>query len=175
MEDRYVVDTNVLIAGSACDPGSTVAGVATPDDPILREKVRQWLASFESSVSRMVIDGNMRIDREYRNNLGPMDYGMQVFMHKWSVCQVDIVDVSYDTNGHAVLDEYLQAIVHDLEDRKMVAAAVSAIVEHGNCAISFASDSDWHGWESALVGNGIVLEPIIPEWSLKKFKEKTNG
>ena len=54
----------------------------------------------------------------------------------------------------------------------MVAAALDAKFLHGNCAIAFAGDSDWHGWEDPLAAAGLELEPLIPEWSRAKYQEK---
>ncbi len=56
MRDRYVVDTNVLIAASAADPVNPADIIATPTDPALRLEVWQWLDTFEKSDSRLVLD-----------------------------------------------------------------------------------------------------------------------
>jgi hypothetical protein len=172
MNARYVVDTNVLIAASAVDANSPIARNATPTDPALRMKVWQWLSEFQQSNTRLALDGRGGIENEYAKNLGFNDFGRQVVKHKWDTCAVDQVEVTYDANGHGILDEPLQTIVHDCDDRKMVAAALDAIGRHGSCAIAFAGDSDWHGWETALEKAGLVLEPLIEEWSRAKFAEK---
>lgn len=173
MKVRYVVDTNVLIAASAIDASSAIARDATPSDPELREQVRQWLKDFEKSESRLVLDGEGEIQREYQKKLGFNDYGSQVVMHKLSTSAVDLVNVDYDMHGDGILEEPLQTIVHDRADRKMVAAALDAQTLHGETTIAFAGDTDWHGWELALQAAGLHLEPIIPEWSRAKFLEKT--
>lgn len=173
MKSRYVVDTNVLIAASAVDADSPVAQDATPSDPSLRLKVWKWLDQFRESSSHMVLDGQQGIEEEYSHKLGFNDFGRQVVIHKYSTCAVDLVDVSYDENGDGVLNESLQTIVHDRADRKMVAAALDALDIHGDCAIAFAGDSDWHGWEDGLSDTGLELEPIIPEWSRAKYAEKS--
>lgn len=173
MRDRYVVDTNVLIAASAVDSSSPVARDATPSDPVLRQKVWQWLSDFQQSKSHLILDGQGGIEEEYGHKLKFMDFGRQVVMHKWDTCAVDQVSVDYDSDGHGILEEPLQTVVHDLADRKMVAAALDALTEHGETTIAFAGDTDWHGWEVALREVGLELEPIIRDWSLAKFVEKS--
>lgn len=173
MKVRYVVDTNVLIAASAIDATSAIARDATPSDPNLREKIRQWLSEFEASDSRLVLDGEGGIEKEYGHKLGFNDYGRQVVMHKWDRCAVDQVSVEYDKDGDGILEEPLQTVVHDRADRKMVAAALDAQIMHGECTIAFAGDTDWHGWAPDLKKAGLNLEPIIPEWSQAKFADKS--
>lgn len=173
MRDRYVVDTNVLIAASAVDSSSPVARDATPSDPELRQKVWQWLSDFQQSKSHLILDGQGGIEKEYGHKLKFMDFGRQVVMHKWDTCAVDQVSVDYDMDGHGILEEPLQTVIHDLADRKMVAAALDALTVHGETTIAFAGDTDWHGWEVPLLESGLNLEPIIPDWSRAKFVEKS--
>lgn len=175
MRHRYVVDTNVLIAASAVDTDSALAGEATPSDPELRQKVWVWLNSFRKDISHLVLDGQGGIAKEYNRNVGFNDFGRQVIIHKYSTSAVDLVDVLYDGNGDGLLDEPLQTVVHHSDDRKMVAAALDAMNSHGQCAIAFAAESDWHGWEADLVAAGLDLEPIIPEWSRAKYLEKSGS
>lgn len=172
MRPRYVVDTNVLIAASAGEPQQHRPIAATPEDPALRLAVWQWLKAFKESESRLVLDGAGRIFEEYRHQLGFGDYGHQVVLHKWSTCASDVVEIAYDADGNAVLPADLQPVVHDLADRKMVAACAEAIRVHGACWIAFAGDTDWHGWEQALSAHGIPLEPVIEAWSRQKYAEK---
>lgn len=172
MKERYVVDTNVLIAASAADPTDPKDIDATPSDPEERMKVWQWLSKFQDSSSRLVLDAATEIYSEYQNKLGFNDYGIQVVMHKWSTAAVDNVDVEYDQDGHGVLPLSLMDVVHDLADRKMVAAALGAYKKYGEGWVAFAGDTDWHDWEHALSENNVQLEPIIQEWSLRKHAEK---
>lgn len=172
MKERYVVDTNVLIAASAADPVHPKDIDATPDDPGLRKKVWDWLVEFQSGDSRMILDGARKILEEYSNKLGFNDFGIQVVMHKWSTCAVDNVDVDYDANGEGVLPVALMPVVHDGADRKMVAAALACHAMFGEGCVAFAGDTDWHGWEEALERHNVLLEPIIEEWSREKYAEK---
>lgn len=172
MKARYVVDTNVLIAASAADPVHPKDIDATPHDPALRQQVWQWLAEFDQSDCRLVLDEAGEIYREYNHKLGFNDYGIQVVMHKWSTAAVDNVQVAYDDQGHGVLPDMLIPVVHDLADRKIVAAALAAARQYGEAPIAFAGDTDWHEWEDALAQHGLVLEPLIEEWSRAKFRAK---
>ncbi|ABS68964.1 conserved hypothetical protein [Xanthobacter versatilis] len=172
MRDRYVVDTNVLIAASAADPNHPADIDATPADPELREMVWQWLNTFEQSESRLVLDTENRIFDEYNNKLGFMEFGIQVVMSKWNKCAVDGVTVTYDEHGHGVLPEVLMSAIHDLADRKMVAASLASIAEFGDGCIAFAGDTDWHDWEDDLFNHNISVEPIIEDWSRAKHAEK---
>ncbi|MDD5461527.1 MAG: hypothetical protein PHG00_07825 [Methylococcales bacterium] len=172
MNESYVVDTNVLIAASAIDANSPKARDATPSDPELRRKVWQWLNDFQLSASQLVLDGQGQIEDEYGHKLGFNDFGRQVVQYKWDTLAVNQVHVDYDENGHGILEEPLQTIIHDLADRKMVAAALDAKFLHNNSTIAFAGDTDWHGWEKSLLEAGLELEPIIEEWSRAKFAEK---
>ena len=172
MKPRYVVDTNVLIAASAADPQQLKDIDATPADPGLRLQVWAWLDRFRSSEARMVLDTDNKIYEEYTNKLGFNDFGIQVVMHKWSTAATDDVTVQYDADGHGVLPSSLVPVIHDLADRKMVAAALEAVSTYGVAPIAFAGDTDWHEWEDHLVRHGVALEPIIEPWSRAKFAEK---
>lgn len=172
MKARYVVDTNVLIAASAADPMHPKDIDATPPEPELRKMVWKWLSAFERSESHLVLDLAGHIYDEYTRKLGFNDYGIQVVIHKWSTAAVDDVDVEYDNNGYGVLPAALATVVHDLADRKIVAAALAAYQLFGEGCIAFAGDTDWHDWESALAAHQVQLEPIIEAWSRQKHAEK---
>ncbi|WP_292974962.1 hypothetical protein [Nitrosomonas sp.] len=172
MKQRYVIDTNVLILASAASPTTPKDIDATPEEPALQLQVWQWLVEFENSMARLVLDSAGKIKEEYDRKLGFNDYGIQVIIHKWSTLAVDNVEVQYDADGHAVLQPPLESVVHDRADRKMVAAALAAMQQYGESTIAFAADTDWHGWEQALIHAGLSLEPIIEEWSRAKYTEK---
>lgn len=172
MKERYVIDTNILIAASASDPKNPRDIDATPSDPAERMKVWEWLNNFLRSSSRLVVDSEGIIEEEYGRKLGFNDFGVQVIIRKMSSGASDFVDVAYDANGHGILPVSLDSVVHDREDRKMVAAAIEAHKSFGEGCIAFAGDTDWHDWEAELSRHHVVLEPIIKDWSLKKHAEK---
>lgn len=172
MKARYVIDTNVFIAASSLNLSSLTAVCAMPDDPALRQRVWQWLEDFRRSSSRMVIDSTWMIDEEYRRHLCHGDFGMLVYLEKLDTACCDMVDISCDSDGYAILDEELQRVVHDRADRKMVAVALEAYALTSSCAIAFAADSDWHGWQDTLEARGVELEAVIEVWSRAKYEEK---
>lgn len=172
MRTRYVVDTNVLIAASAADPLHPKDIDATPDDPVMRQKVWEWLNEFDTGTSRMILDSRGSIFKEYSNKLGFNDFGIQVVMHKWDTIAVDLVDVAYDSYGDGIIPEELESVIHDRADRKMVAAALESKRVFGEGCVAFAGDTDWHEWEDVLLQRGLILEPVIEEWSRQKFAEK---
>jgi len=172
MRARYVVDTNVLIAASAADPLHPKDIDATPADPDLRQQVWVWLDNFQQSDSRLVLDEDLEIWNEYNNKLGFNDFGIQVVQHKWSTAAVDNVPVDYDRNGHGVLPPSLACLIHDDADKKMVAAALASHQLFGEGCVAFAGDTDWHDWETGLLGHNVLLEPIIEAWSRSKHAEK---
>jgi predicted nucleic acid-binding protein len=162
---RHVIDTNVLIAASAADQGHPSSVDATPADPVLRLQIWQWLADFSDSNSHLVLDDTGAIAQEYQHQLDYNDFGIQVLMHKWSTGAVDLVEVIFDADGNAVLPPELMEVVHDVADRKFVAAALRAEQTLGVTPIVFAGDTDWHDWETVLQATGIHLQPLIEHWS----------
>ena len=172
MKERYVVDTNVLIAASAADPQHPKDMDATPQDQSLRLKILGWIKEFSASPSRLVLDDAWKIYKEYTNKLTDQDFGIRVVIRKWSTSAVDNVRVEDDTNGHGCLPDTLAPTIHDREDRKMVAACLAALATHGSCVIAFAGDSDWIGWEKALHEHRVKLEPLIENWARRKYEKK---
>ncbi len=172
MKDRYVVDTNVLIAASAADPARPRDIDATPDDPALRQKILEWLEEFRAGDSRLVLDSDLKIYDEYCGRLDHQSFGVQVVVHKWSTSAYDNVDVKYDEDGYGVLPHELSKVVHDAADRKMVAAALASHNRFGEGCVAFGGDTDWHDWEDALIRHNVILEPIIEAWSRAKHAAK---
>ncbi len=80
--------------------------------------------------------------------------------------------MDYDHDGAGILPQPLDEVVHDLADRKMVAAALQALNLPGSSAIVFAGDTDWHDWESELSRTGLTLLPLLPDWSRTRHTEK---
>lgn len=93
-------------------------------------------------------------------------------MHKWSTAAVDDVPVDYDAHGHGVLPKGLARLIHDDADKKIVAAALASHQLFGEGCVAFAGDTDWHDWETGLLGHNVLLEPIIEAWSRSKHADK---
>jgi hypothetical protein len=171
MKSRYVVDTNILIASNAGNPAESRKVDATPPEPVLQRQVWEWLVSLLKSSSRMVVDVQGQIRKEYAPYIFKGGYAEQFMLAMSSKGRVDPVSLRYDQDGYAVLPDSLE-VVHDLSDRKMVAACLEAMTVYGECVIAFAGDTDWHYWEETLRVHGIDLEPIIESWSRSKYNEK---
>lgn len=172
MRNRYVVDTNVLIAATAAHPTTVRVVDAAPDDVELRKVIKDWLEEFESCDVRMLMDRGLKILDEYYGALDHNDYGRQVVLSKFSTAAVDFLEIEYDENGDGALPKALEDVVHDRADRKMIATALEAHNLSGEGCIAFASDTDWHEWEAKLLEHNVLLEPIIEEWSRHKHAEK---
>ncbi len=174
MRARFIVDTNVLIAASAASSVGLDLDDVTPKDPALRNTVHAWLKKFEAADYLWILDYQGSIRREYDKSryLDESSYGMMVFIKKWDFCETDFVSIDIDVHGHGVLPDSLVPVIHDMADRKMVAAALEAERVLGKCPIAFAGDTDWHGWETVLTQHGVQLEPIIEIWSRQKYAEK---
>ncbi len=175
---RYLVDTNVLIAARAAMArrrGTTLLPhhrEVSPPDPALQEQVLCWLEGFAASPAHLVLDVAGAINIEYHHKLDFHDYGIEVVMAKLYRDEVDRVQVDYDHDGAGILPQPLDEVVHDLADRKMVAAALQALNLPGSSAIVFAGDTDWHDWESELSRTGLTLLPLLPDWSRTRHTEK---
>lgn len=81
--------------------------------------------------------------------------------YKWDTCAVDQVSVDYDQNGDGILEEPLQTVVHDRQDRKWWPRHSMLWRLTESPTIAFAGDTDWHGWKPQLEAVGLCLEPII--------------
>jgi hypothetical protein len=163
---REVVDTNVLTIASA-----PMAGWCYPRIPLaeveLVRKVFDWVRAFREDADRcLVMDVCQTILSEYKSPGNMPDfnhYGRQVVHHKFSTGAMCWVELEYWTNGDervARLPENVEALVHDLGDRKMIAAASMA-----QAPIVNACDSDWsHDSEQrALEIMGVEVLQILTD------------
>lgn len=163
---REVIDTNVLTIASA-----PAAGWVHPRIPLaelrLIDKVFRWVKAFRDDPTRhIVLDLGGTIDAEYKSpqNMPEfMMYGRQVIAHKFQTCAVHMVELEYWNNGDervARLPPEIEALIHDLGDRKMIAAACTA-----GATLVNACDSDWTapGESEALALLGIELTQILTD------------
>ncbi|MBF0172115.1 MAG: hypothetical protein HQL83_01580 [Magnetococcales bacterium] len=178
MVESRVVDTNVLIVASAADDGSPFRPDATPvEEAQLREIVLKWFQNFERDAKRyIVLDHHWLILTEYGNKLNvDQDYAYLAMMAKQDRGEVLWVGFEVDPHGHAVLPVHLANSVTDRADRKMVAAALSALNSGNACKLTNACDSDWLDCTQVLKDYGVEVEQLLEEWLLQqKLKKNKN-
>jgi hypothetical protein len=103
MKSRYVVDTNILIAANAGNPAESRKVDATPSDPVLQRQVWEWLVSLLKSSSRMVVDVQGKIRKEYATNIFKGGYAEQFMLAMSSTGRVDLVSLRYEAASLCVV------------------------------------------------------------------------
>ncbi len=149
MRERYVVDTNVLIAASAADPIHPKDIDATPVDPALRYAVWQWLDRFQQSESRLILDEVMKIFDEY-NNKDTANFHTRILFSK-------------STDGGVTWSNSLKINQFDgncLDDDYTVEGAVPVAGPKGEIYVAWAwNDKIW--FDKSLDGGQTWLERDI--------------
>ena len=173
----YLVDTNVMLAASAVSELSNQAVRAMPQEIELREMIYEWLADFDQSDRRIVLDEEGLVRDEYERNmpfnLREQEYGMQVLQSKLDRNLADYVPIdSLEANGEriAVLDLAHEALVTDREDRKWVACALAAQILFDQVPpIVYGAETDWFIAEEQLKGIGLCFQRLLPDdWYTSK-------
>jgi hypothetical protein len=173
----YLVDTNVMLAASAVSELSNLAVRAMPQEIELREMIYEWLADFEQSDRRIVLDEEGLVRAEYERNMPfnarEQEYGMFVLQSKIDRMQVNEVPIdSLEANGEhiAVLDPAHVALVTDREDRKWVACALAAQILFDQVPpIVYGAETDWFIAEAQLKGIGLCFQRLLPDdWYTSK-------
>jgi hypothetical protein len=167
----YLVDTNVMLAASAVSELSNQAVRAMPQEIELREIIYEWLADFDQSDRRIVLDEDGLVRDEYERNmpfnLREQEYGMQVLQSKLDRNLADFVPIdSLEANGEhiAVLDPAHEALVTDREDRKWVACALAAQILFDQVPpIVYGAETDWFMAEDELKGIGLCFQRLLPD------------
>lgn len=167
----YLVDTNVMLAASAVSELSNQAVRAMPQEIELREVIYAWLADFDQSDRRIVLDEEGLVRAEYERNmpfnLREQEYGMQVLQYKLDRNLADYVPIdSLEANGEhiAVLDPAHEALVTDREDRKWVACALAAQILFDQVPpIVYGAETDWFIAEAQLRGIGLCFQRLLPD------------
>ena len=167
----YLVDTNVMLAASAVSELSNQAVRAMPQEIELREMIYEWLADFDQSDRRIVLDEEGLVRDEYERNmpfnLREQEYGMQVLQSKLDRNLADYVPIdSLEANGEriAVLDLAHEALVTDREDRKWVACALAAQILFDQVPpIVYGAETDWFIAEEQLGGIGLLFQRLLPD------------
>jgi len=173
----YLVDTNVMLGASAVSELSNQAVRAMPQEIELREMIYEWLADFDQSDRRIVLDEEGLVRDEYERNmpfnLREQEYGMQVLQSKLDRNLADYVPIdSLEANGEriAVLDLAHEALVTDREDRKWVACALAAQILFDQVPpIVYGAEIDWFIAEEQLRGIGLCFQKLLPDdWYTSK-------
>lgn len=167
----YLIDTNVMLAASAVSELSNLAVRAMPQEIELREIIYEWLADFDQSDRRIVLDEEGLVRNEYERNMPFMmygqEYGMQVLQYKLDRNLADFVPIdSLEANGEhiAVLDPAHEVMVTDREDRKWVACALAAqILFEQVPPIVYGAETDWFVAEEQLSGIGLSFHRLLPD------------
>lgn len=167
----YLVDTNVMLAASAVSELSNLAVRAMPQEIELREMIYEWLADFDQSDRRIVLDEEGLVRDEYERNMSfnlrEQEYGMQVLQYKLDRNLADYVPIdSLETNGEhiAVLEPSHEALVTDREDRKWVACALAAQILFDQVPpIVYGAETDWFIAEENLRGIGLCFQRLLPD------------
>lgn len=167
----FLVDTNVMLAASAVSELSNLAVRAMPQEIELREMIYEWLADFDQSDRRIVLDEEGLVRDEYERNmpfnLREQEYGMQVLQYKLDRNLADYVPIdSLEANGEhiAVLDPAHEALVTDREDRKWVACALAAQILFDQVPpIVYGAETDWFIAEEQLKEIGLCFQRLLPD------------
>lgn len=173
----YLVDTNVMLAASAVSELSSLAIRAMPREIELREMIYKWLADFDQSDRRIVLDEAGLVRDEYERNMPfnvrEQEYGMQVLQYKLDRNLADYVPIdSLEANGEhiAVLAPAHEELVTDREDRKWVACALAAqILFEKVPPIVYGAETDWFVAEAQLKEIGLCFQRLLPDdWYTSK-------
>lgn len=167
----YLIDTNVMLAASAVSELSGVASRAMPQELELRETIFEWLAEFDQSGRRIVLDEEGLVRAEYERNMPfnmrEQEYGMQVLQSKIDKMLVEYVPInSLEANGEhiAVLEPVHEIIVMDREDRKWVACALAAQILFDQVPpIVYGAETDWFIAEEKLMAIGLCFQRLLPD------------
>ncbi len=167
----YVVDTNVMLAASAVSELSNLAVRAMPQEIELREMIYEWLADFDQSDRRIVLDEEGLVRDEYERNMPfnmrEQEYGMKVLQYKLDRNLAEYVPIdSLEANGEhiALLDPAHEELVTDREDRKWVACALAAQILFGQVPpIVYGAETDWFIAEVQLRGIGLCFQRLLPD------------
>jgi len=167
----YLVDTNVMLAASAVQELSNLAVRAMPREIELREMVYEWLAEFEQSDLRIVLDEAGLVRDEYERNMPynmhEQEYGLRVLQSKIDRNLAEHVPIdSLEANGEhiAVLEPAHEPLVKDRADRKWVACALAAKILFDEMPpIVYGAETDWYVAEAGLAGIGLCFRRLLPD------------
>lgn len=174
---EWVLDTNVLLVATRAVLGRPPRHLARrgEDVPVTSnaelQAVYNWLEALRRAPDAYVVLDMPHdlIKGEYANKLEKDEYGRMVIAEKLTRGHYRPVEVEVDENGHALILHKCAGDIFDLEDRKMVAAAIEASV-----AIVNACDTDWCELEhrGSLERLGLVVHHLIEAWCRAEWDRK---
>lgn len=171
-----VIDTNVLTIATGLQQGWSRPRIPLSDLKLI-QKVHNWVKDFRSDPTRhLVMDGEQTILKEYSgpgNMPAFQHYGREVVAHKYSTGAVEWVLLNYVDHGFervACLPANVEPLVHDLGDRKMIAAAAAAKTHIVN-----ACDGDWEkdDEQRALAMMGVSVVQILSPVERSACRQRT--
>lgn len=164
-----IVDTNVAVAAN--DDGSVAPECVKACVKALREVTRS---------GRVVVDSDLEIVREYRQNLraqGQPGVGDAFFKWLWDhlwmqdVC-THVAITRHPERGYNEFPDHAQLARFDPSDRKFLAVAAA---HHESPAILQATDSKWWGFRKAFSECGIRVKFLCPAQVKAKHKKKSRA
>jgi hypothetical protein len=174
---EWVIDTNVLLVATRAQLGRAPRRLAARGedvpvaDPEAQAKVFEWLKTLRQDRDEVVVDlPHDLIKAEYARKLDKDEYGRMVIADLMSRGRCKFVEVEVDENEHALVLHDAGSEVTDLEDRKMVAAALES-----GAPIANACDTDWMDLEArgTLERLGISVVHVIEAWCRAEWKRKS--
>ena len=157
----YVLDTNVLVAGSGDSSMS----------PQCQLEALRFLLKLRRSSDRVAVDHLDLILRQYRNNLNQspnqQSPGFELYKVLQSEGRFDYCQIDIDEVGTPILPE--ACLIHDPSDRVFIAVA---LIHEENPPIYNVSDEDWIEDELRLRDCKIVINHICEGELRAKVKAK---
>lgn len=153
MEPAFVVDTNVWVMA-----GKLLAQFQTDEEIDCAEGCLDWLGSFISGSSFLVVDLDYRILGEYRANIRPKsqaDLWLNALERKPREKRLIEVAIEWDSDGYALVPPELA--IPDKNDRKFVAVALA---HQPTPSIVNATDSDWSQNKTMLSTGSIPVQEL---------------
>ena len=159
MDEQVIVDTNVLLAGTAKADHLSV-------DCIL--KCIETLAEIKKNC-RLVLDRSGNILEEYRKKIkaigSPLTPGQSflvwIFENNYNPVHCKLVDIhpSGDDRKYLEFPDAADLVGFDPSDKKFVAVAIAS---GDNPPILFASDRGWIRYRAALENNNVSVRELCP-------------
>jgi len=117
------------------------------------ERAQEWLRKLLSDAV-LVVDGELRILQEYRNNISRQGLWARMLQELQGSGRIFWVDIECDEDGYAIVTDLNLPAAFDPSDRKFVAVACA---DRSRPPIVNCVDTDWLMVERVLEAAGIDL------------------